>query len=79
MSSAKSISKSKIAQIAGGVIFAVAFIVLCVAAGQCGHRDHGIDGYKIPESGCVPLIISGFTLLTIAAVVGCCVPHCVEE
>ena len=78
MSSAKPINKPKIARIVGAVFAVIAFIVFCVAAGQCGHRDHGIDGYKIPESGCVPLIYSFFILVTIAFVVGCFVPQCLD-
>lgn len=57
----------------------IAILCLIFAAIQCGHSDGGVEGYKTPESYCVPLIVSGCSLTLIALVLcGCVAPTCAD-
>ena len=57
----------------------IAILCLIFAAIQCAHRDGGGEGYKTPESYCVPLIVSGCSIAFIALVLcGCVAPTCAD-
>tara|TARA_E500000331_G_C17039241_1_gene618758 strand:- start:186 stop:437 length:252 start_codon:yes stop_codon:yes gene_type:complete len=57
----------------------IAIICLITAAIQCGHSDGGVEGYKTPESYCVPLIVSGCSIALLALVLcGCVARTCAD-